>query len=64
MVAVIAAVLFALALIIDLFGVTLGAVLSPTNLVTAGLLCVALHLAGIGTNRPSLRRPAWRGRRR
>jgi ABC-type transport system involved in cytochrome c biogenesis permease component len=64
MVAVIAAVLFALALIIDLFGVSLGAVLSPTNLLTAGLLCVALHLAGIGTNRPSWRRPAWRARRR
>ena len=64
MVAVIAAVLFALALIIDLFGITLGAVLTPTNLLTAGLLCVALHLAGIGTNRPSWRRPAWRARRR
>ena len=64
MVAVIAAVLFALALVIDLAGISLGAVLTPTNLLTAGLLCIALHLAGIGTNRPSWRRPAWRARRR
>lgn len=64
MVAVIAAVLFALALLIDLSGISLGSVLTPTTLLTAGLLCVALHLAGIGTARPTIRRPAWRGRRR
>ena len=64
MVAVIAAVLFALALLIDLAGISLGSVLTPTNLLTAGLLCVALHLAGIGTNRPNWRRSSWRARRR
>jgi hypothetical protein len=39
-------------------------VLTTTNLLTAGMRCFALHLAGIGTNRPAWRRPAWRARRR
>jgi hypothetical protein len=55
MFAILAAVLFGLALILDLAGRNLGDVLNPGTLVTAGLLCVALHLAGVGT--------AWRGRR-
>lgn len=48
MVAVIAAVLFGLALIFQLAGFALS-VITAEVLVTAGLLCVALHLAGIGS---------------
>jgi hypothetical protein len=51
--AIIAAVLFALALLFDLTKVNLGATITTNTLVTAGLLCVALHLAGVFT--------AWRG---
>jgi hypothetical protein len=59
MFAIIAAVLFGLALIFDLAHVGLGDVITVGVLVDAGLLCVALHLAGIGatTNwRPRSRR--------
>ncbi len=54
MFAIIAAILFGLALIFDLANTNLGSSVSAGTLVTAGLLCVALHLAGIGA--------AWRGR--
>jgi hypothetical protein len=46
--AVIAAVLFALALIFQLASTSLG-VINATALMLAGLLCVALHLAGAAT---------------
>ncbi|MBP2324544.1 hypothetical protein JOF56_004929 [Kibdelosporangium banguiense] len=49
MLAVIGAVLFALALILDLADATLGETVTAGTIVTAGLLCVALHLAGIGS---------------
>jgi hypothetical protein len=48
MVAIIGAVLFALALIFHIFGLRLE-VLDATFLMLAGFICVALHLAGIGT---------------
>ena len=47
MTAIIAAVLFGLALLFQLTGFSIG-IVSATVLVTAGLLCVALHLAGVG----------------
>lgn len=47
MFAVAAAVLFLIALILQLVAVGLGPV-SPSVLVTAGLLCVALDLIGVG----------------
>jgi hypothetical protein len=47
MFAVIAAVLFLIALILQLVAVSLGS-LSPSVLITAGLLCVALDLVGVG----------------
>ncbi len=47
MTAIIAAVLFGLALIFELAHVSLS-VITSTVLVTAGLLCVALHFAGVG----------------
>ena len=50
MLAVVAAVLFLIALILELLGIGLGAV-TPLAVVTAGLLCIALHMSGIGANR-------------
>ena len=47
MTAIIAAVLFGLAFLLQLLNVSLGP-LSAQLLVIAGLLCVALHLAGVG----------------
>jgi hypothetical protein len=46
MFAIIGAILFAIALIIDLAKADVG--LAAGTFVTAGLLCVALHLAGLG----------------
>lgn len=50
--AIAAAVLFAIALILHLAGLSLGP-LDETAFLLAGLLLVALHLAGVGTSRPS-----------
>jgi hypothetical protein len=58
MFAIIAAVLFGLALLFDLAGIGLGTVITHGTLVDAGLLCVALHLAGVAT---STRSWNWRG---
>jgi len=46
MFATIAAVLFGLALILQLLSTTIGEVITPTTLMLAGLLFVALHLGG------------------
>jgi hypothetical protein len=46
-VAIIGAVLFGLALLFQLAGIALP-VLTAEVLITAGLLCIALHLAGVG----------------
>jgi hypothetical protein len=55
MFAVIAAIIFAFALLLDLLDTNLGAsdALNSTTLVIAGLLFLALHFAGVG---------GWRGR--
>jgi len=58
MFAIIAAVLFAIVLVLDLADKDLGPVLSAGFLVNAGLLCIALHLAGVGS-----RLRSYRGRR-
>jgi hypothetical protein len=47
--AIIAAILFAVALLIDLVGANTGPILDVGTLTLAGFLCVALHLAGAGT---------------
>ena len=47
MFAIVAAVLFGLALLFQLLGFSLS-VITATVLMLAGLLCVALHLAGAG----------------
>jgi len=54
--AVVAAVLFGLALIFQLADVSLELITAGV-LTTAGLLCVALHLAGVP------KAGSWRGRR-
>jgi hypothetical protein len=51
MFAIIAAVIFGLALILDWANVSASDAFTPQTLLTAGLLCLALHLAGIGTAR-------------
>jgi hypothetical protein len=48
MFAVIAAVAFAVILILDLAKTDLGPVLTTGFLTTLGLFCIALHLAGAG----------------
>ncbi len=48
MTAIIAAVLFALALLFQLLNVSIS-VITANVLITAGLLCVALHMAGVGS---------------
>lgn len=58
--AIVAAVVFGLALILDLAGASLGPIGTGT-LVTLGLLLIALHLAGIGAARRSFN---WRRARR
>ena len=50
MLAIVAAVIFGLALILDLTDASIGTVLDGGTLLTAGLLCLALHLAGVGAN--------------
>ncbi len=59
MFAIIAAVLFALALLLELLKTNLGDVITATTLITAGLLCLALHF----TNAGSWRRGGGRGYR-
>ncbi|HVL83707.1 MAG TPA: hypothetical protein VM367_05335 [Pseudonocardia sp.] len=60
MLAVVAAVLFGLALLFELAGLAFG-VLTAQLLVIAGLLCMALHLAGVGAG---ARSGSWRRARR
>lgn len=56
MFAIIAAIIFGFALLLDLLNTNLGAAdaLNPTTLVIAGLLGLSLHFAGVGSG--------WRGR--
>jgi hypothetical protein len=58
MFAILAAIIFALSLILDWSDAKVSDAFTPQTLLTAGLLCIALHLAGIGTS------TGWRGRRR
>lgn len=61
MMAIIAAVAFGLALILDLAKANLGEVITVNTLVVLGLLLLALHLAGIGSTTRSW---SWRRARR
>lgn len=61
MLAILAAVLFAIALIMDLADASTG--IAASAFVTAGLLCLALHMAGIGTRMPVRNGRRWSMRR-
>jgi hypothetical protein len=50
MLAIIAAVLFLIALVFELAGLAIG-LLDALVFITAGLLCLALQLAGVGRSR-------------
>jgi len=63
MFAVIAAILFGIALLLDLFGGNLGPIFDVGTLTLAGFLCVALHLAGAGTWHTRVRGYSRRRRR-
>ncbi|MEU3649162.1 hypothetical protein AB0E59_37700 [Lentzea sp. NPDC034063] len=56
MLAIIAAVSFGLALILDLAKVALGDVITVNTLIVLGLLLLALHMAGIGSRSVNWRR--------
>jgi precorrin-3B methylase len=49
MLAIAAAVIFGISLLLDFAGVSLGDAFTTHTLITAGLFCLALHLAGVGT---------------
>jgi hypothetical protein len=51
MFAIIAAVIFGLALILDWANIKASDAFTPQTLLMAGLLCIALHLAGVGAGR-------------
>jgi hypothetical protein len=59
MFAVVAAVLFGLALLFELVGISLQMITS-TLLVTAGLFCLALYFAGVGSRQVTYRRRSRR----
>src|SRR5579859_6484396 len=56
MLAYIAAIIFAIAFLINATSTSTNAVFSPISLLLVGLACLALHLAGVGTGW------SWRGR--
>ena len=60
MLAIVAAVIFGLALLLDWGNVHLGDAFTNQTLMTLGLLLLALHLAGVGS---SARARSWSWRR-
>lgn len=49
MFAIIAAVLFGIALLLELLGTSIEGVITPNTLALLGLVFVAVHMAGYGT---------------
>ena len=49
MLAIIAAIIFAIAFLLNATSTATNAVFSPMSLLLVGLACLALHLAGLGT---------------
>jgi hypothetical protein len=49
MLAIIAAILFVIAFIINAAGISTSAIVSAESLLLLGLACLALHLHGVGT---------------
>ncbi len=60
MLALVGALIFALALLLDLLDASLGDAFDSQTLLFAGLFCLALHLAGVGGASPV--NGGWRGR--
>jgi hypothetical protein len=60
MLAIIAAVLFVIAFLLNATSTATSAVFAPISLLLLGLACLALHLAGVGTG---WKVPGRRGRR-
>ncbi len=56
MLAIVAVVIFVIAFILQVTATATSAVFAPESLVILGLICLALHLAGLGAG--------WRGLRR
>jgi hypothetical protein len=61
MFAIIAAIIFGLALLLDFANADLGDAFTQGTLLMAGLLCLALHMAGVGVGARSWN---WRRARR
>jgi hypothetical protein len=59
MLAIVAAVLFGLALLFELVGISFQMITSSL-LVTAGLFCLALYFAGVGSRQVTYRRRSRR----
>jgi len=49
MLAIIAAIVFAIAFLLDVTSTATNAVFAPASLLLLGLTCLALHIGGIGT---------------
>jgi hypothetical protein len=49
MLAIVAAVIFGLALLLDWANIDASDAFTPMTLLLAGMFCLALHLAGVGT---------------
>ncbi|MGH3344125.1 MAG: hypothetical protein ACRDPK_14900 [Carbonactinosporaceae bacterium] len=55
MLALVAAGIFGLALVFDLADADVNEAFSSTTLLTAGLLCLALHAGGVGSSKKARR---------
>jgi hypothetical protein len=67
MLAIIAAVIFVIAFLLEITGTVTNVVFAPASLMLLGLACLALHIAGIGASwyyTPGRRRRllTWPGR--
>ncbi len=49
MLAIVAAIIFAIAFLLDVTSTATNAVFAPASLLLLGLTCLALHIAGVGT---------------
>jgi hypothetical protein len=49
MLAIIAAIIFVIAFLLNATSTATSAVFAPTSFLLVGLACLALHLAGVGT---------------
>jgi hypothetical protein len=50
MLAIVAAIIFAIAFLLDVTSTATNAVFAPASLLLLGLVCLALHFGGVGTS--------------